>query len=164
MDGSQVLKKIYFLSSPLKTKVEKTLWERQINTYFSTKDFLEDFRKKYKTAQQEALQKKEQAATDRKAVSLSPEIQKHLEGILATTGGGGKNKYGHLINRPSGFIDGLLEQKKKPDEIVAEWSKQHPDKKPITHRRVAEQAKHLLDEHGVTVEVGKSQAAKTKKA
>ena len=109
-------------------------------------------------------QKTEQATTDKKAVSISPEIQKHLEGILATTGGGGKNKYGHLINRPSGFIDGMLEQKKKADEIVAEWSRQHPDKNPITTRRVVEQAKHLLAEHGVTVAVEKSQAAKPKKA
>jgi len=75
-----------------------------------------------------------------------------------------KNKYGHLINRPSGFIDGMLEQKKEPDEIVAEWSKQHPDKKPITTRRVVEQAKHLLAEHGVTLEVKKGQASKPKKA
>jgi hypothetical protein len=109
-------------------------------------------------------QKTGQTATDRKASSISPEIQKHLEGILATTGGGGKNKYGHLINRPSGFIDEMLEQKKNPDEIVAEWSRQHPDKKPITPRRVVEQIKHLLDEHGVTVEVEKGQPSKTKKA
>ena len=109
-------------------------------------------------------QKTEQAATARKAVSISPEVQKHLEGILATTGGGGKNRYGHLINRPSGFIDGLLEQKKEPDEIVAEWSRQHPDKKPITTRRVIEQAKHLLAEHHVKVKVEKGQTAKTKKA
>jgi hypothetical protein len=109
-------------------------------------------------------QKTKQAATDKKAVSISPEVQKHLEGILATTGGGGKNKYGHLINRPSGFIDDMLEQKKEPDEIVAEWSRQHPDKKPITHRRVAEQAKHLLTEHHVKVEAKKGQMAKQKKA
>jgi hypothetical protein len=109
-------------------------------------------------------QKTKQAATDKKAVSIPPEVQKHLEGILVTTGGGGKNKYGHLINRPSGFIDGMLEQKKEPDEIVAEWSRQHPDKKPITTRRVAEQAKHLLAEHGVTLKVGKGRTTKSKKA
>ena len=108
-------------------------------------------------------QKTEQAETGKKGSSISPEIQKHLEGILATTGGGGKNKYGHFINRPSGFIDGMLEQKKKADEIVAEWSKQHPDKKPITNRRVVEQAKHLLAEHHVKVKVEKGQTAKTKK-
>ena len=46
-------------------------------------------------------QKTEQEVTDKKASSISPEIQKHLQGILATTGGGGKNKYGHLTNAHS---------------------------------------------------------------
>ena len=110
-------------------------------------------------------QKTEQKATDKKTVSISPEIQKHLQTILATQGGGGgRNKFGHLISRPGGFIDEQLEQGKNPDAIVEAWAKQHPDRKPITAAKVVEEIKHLLSEHNFKVEVERSQPAKPRKA
>ncbi|MHC4463586.1 MAG: hypothetical protein ACYS30_19475 [Planctomycetota bacterium] len=108
-------------------------------------------------------QKVEQKVQDKKVVSISSETKQHLEGILQKQGGA-KNKFGHYVNRPGGFIDPLLEQGKNPEEIVAEWSKQHPDKTPITAARVVEQAKHLLTEHNVKIQVDKSQPVKGKKA
>ena len=68
--------------------------------------------------------KPQQKARDKKAASISSETQKHLQNILATQGGGGRNKFSHLLGRPGAFIDAMLEQGKGVDEIVAEWSKQ----------------------------------------
>ena len=108
-------------------------------------------------------QKTEQKAKDKKAVSISSETQKHLQGILATHGGGGRNKFGHLLGRPGAFIDEMLEQGKGVDEIVAEWNKQNPDKKPITAARIVDEIKHLLAEHSVNFQVEKKQPTKLKK-
>jgi len=109
------------------------------------------------------VQKTEQKAKGKRAVGISSDIEKHLEGIMEKHGSG-TNKYGHLLGRPTGFIDGQLEQQKSVDEIVEAWAKQYPDKKPITRTRVVEQIKHLLAEHNFKAEVEKSQQAKPKKA
>lgn len=77
--------------------------------------------------------------------------------------GGGKNKYGHFINRPSGFIDRQLEQQKSVNEIIETWAKEFPDKKPISPARVVEQTKHLLSEHNFNVQAEKGQQVKPKK-
>ena len=107
---------------------------------------------------QKAEQKAEKEAT------ISAKTQEYLQAILAATGGsGGKNKFGHLINRAGGFIDEQLEQGKGVDEIVAEWATQHRDKKPISPARVVDEIKHLLAEHNFKVEVEKGQQVKPKK-
>jgi hypothetical protein len=104
----------------------------------------------------------QKAQNRRKVVTIPQTITKHLKEIIGSHRSG-KNKYGHFINKPGGFIDQMLEQQKSVDEIVKAWAKEYPDEKPITAARVVDEAKHLLAEHNFNVQVDKGQQVKPKK-